>query len=229
MSTLIEEINTKKKKEETLVSKVFKKKEITKSSVVCKDVEGNTQNLKEGDKLLLLAVENVSGHITKDEVSNYAVKYKNNSDIAITNAIFKIKIPDGMSVISADGGKIDKGEIIFEKAKLKAGEEGIFKLRLQADEDITNGKNIILSVLSTYDVLDEKGETISDESSAYVISTATDKILKADAKTNDNFWSGWFFRTLLSAILLVILWILGRNIYKKVLHRKYHSQVLSAH
>jgi flagellar biogenesis protein FliO len=81
-------------------------------------------------------------------------------------------------------------------------------------------------------MLDENGEIISDEASVYSISTVTDKATNLNTNTDketESFWSGWLFKLLISLILLIILFILGKNIYKKIMHKRHSDRILGHH
>lgn len=215
------------KKVSTKVTKVVK------STVICKDSEGNTESLKEGEKLVLLTIENKTNHVYAGETSEYELSYKNKSDLTVNNVLFTVKVPEGMTVISSEDYSIGaENTISVQKNKIKPGEEGVVILKLKADKSLAVGKSLIVSALATYDLLDENNNEISDESSTYIISTVTDKSLVSSSDNGSSqsmFWSGWLFKLLLCIILFVILYILGRNIYKKILHKRHSANVLGHH
>ncbi len=214
------------KKVSTKVTKTVK------STVICKDSEGNTESLKEGDRLILLTIENKTNHVYVGEVSEYEVKYENVSDLTVENVSFVVKVPEGMTAVESEYYRTGSENTIYiEKNKIKAGEEGTVIIKLKADKSLSLGKSLVVSTIATYDFLDENDKDISDESSAYIISTVTDKSPTSVINNPDEslFWSGWLFKLLLCTILFVILYILGRNIYKKIIHKRHGDQVLGHH
>lgn len=231
-STLIEEVYKKEAVSTPVKKGVVKKVEQKKVEVTCKDVEGNTDKLESGEKFLDMRLENISGYISRGEISDYRLEYKNRSNLNLENVVIKVNVPEGMTFVSASEGTESNDEIILEINTLKANESKVINIKLKGESNLVVGKNIIVQANSAYEMLDENGEQISDESSVYSISTVTDKIVNINSKTSketETFWSGWLFKFLLSILLLVILFILGRNIYKKIIHKRHADRILGHH
>ena len=84
-------------------------------------------------------------------------------------------------------------------------------------------------------MLDKNGDDVSDENSTYVVSTITDKNVNSTGANNKNNQDtqnsgfSYLFKWLASILLFIILIILGRTIYKNILHKRYKNKVLNAH
>ncbi len=232
VSSIIEEVYKKEVISSSIKKNTTKKVVQKKVEVTCKDAEGNTDKLESGEKFLDMRLDNISGFISSSEISEYRLEYKNRSTLNLENVLIKIEIPEGMSFVSSTDGTESNGEILVKIGDVKAVENKIISFKLKGDKDLKLGKNIIVQANSSYDMLDEDGETISDENSVYSISTVTEKIVSVNAKAskeNESFWSGWLFKFLLSLLLIIILFILGRNIYKKIIHKRHSDRILGHH
>jgi hypothetical protein len=232
VSTIIEQEYKKEIVSSPVKKSSTKKVAQKKVEVTCKDTAGNTDKLEAGEKFLEMRLENLSGYISKDETSDYVLEYRNKSSLDLESVLISIKIPDGMSFVSTTEGSFSNEEILIKVGDLKSNRSKVINFKLKGDKGLTAGRNIIVQANSSYDMLDENGDTISDENSVYSISTATDKIVTADttvSKESETFWSGWLFKVLLSLLLLVILFILGRNIYKKIIHKRHADRILGVH
>ena len=228
--------NTKKINTNTNTDSNTKNKSTTKtannvsseeSDILCKDKNGNTDKLKIGEKFLSLEIENITNYVNAGSVSNYKVNYKNISSIDLSGLVFKIKLPEGFSFISSNAGHLEGDEIILEKEIIKSKESGEINFNLRADKGLLIGKTLIVSVNVSYDILDENDKVISDDISTYMISTVTNPSANNLELGNATFWSGWLFKALLTLILFVILYILGKNIYKKILHKRHTKNILA--
>lgn len=232
VSTIIEQVTKKETISTSIKKSSTKKVEQKKVEVTCKDSEGNTDKLEIGEKFLDMRLDNVSGFISASEISEYRLEYKNRSTLNLENVLIKIEIPEGMSFVSSTDGIDSDGEILIKIGDVKANENKIINFKLKGDKNLSAGKNIIVQANSSYDMLDENGEVISDENSVYSISTVTDKIVNINnkiSKESESFWSGWLFKLLLSLLLIIILFILGRNIYKKIIHKRHADRILGHH
>ncbi len=232
VSTIIEEVYKKEVISSPIKKSITKKVEQKKVEVTCKDTAGNTDKLESGEKFLDMRLDNVSGYISPSEITDYRLEYKNRSSINLENVLFTIKVPEGMAYVSSTDGTENDGEIIIKVGDLKANESKTINFKLKGDKNLVSGRNIIVQANSTYDMLDENGDKISDENSVYSISTVTDKMVSINnkiSKETETFWSGWLFKFLLSIILLVILFVLGRNIYKKIIRKRYADRILGHH
>ena len=232
VSTIIEEVYKKEIISSPVKKSITKKVEQKKVEITCKDTAGNLDKLESGEKFLDMRLDNVSGYISPSEITDYRLEYKNRSSINLENVLVAVKVPEGMAYVSSTDGTENDGEIIIKVGDLKANESKIINFKLKGDKNLVSGKNIIVQANSTYDMLDENGDKISDENSVYSISTVTDKMVSINnkiSKETETFWSGWLFKFLLSIILLVILFVLGRNIYKKIIHKRHADRILGHH
>ncbi len=232
VSTIIEEVYKKEIISSPVKKSITKKVEQKKVEITCKDTAGNLDKLESGEKFLDMRLDNVSGYISPSEITDYRLEYKNRSSINLENVLVTVKVPEGMAYVSSTDSIENDGEIIIKVGDLKANESKIINFKLRGNKNLVSGKNIIVQANSTYDMLDENGDKISDENSVYSISTVTDKIVSLNnkiSKETETFWSGWLFKLLLSVLLLVILAILGRNIYKKIIHKRHADRILGHH
>ena len=229
-----QETVTKVIKGKTIVTKLPAKK-VEKKIVVCQDVEGNKTNLTEGEKFVdieLLKVDNQS--ILKSV--DYKFLYKNKSSINLKNSYIKISVPKEYEYIG-NLGKVDGSDVILNIGDIKANESKDYTFKFKIKDDVKVGTSVVTSGYIYYEMLDKDGNDVSDENSTYAVSTISEKdLIGSDLNINkdlksskDNSGFSYLFKWLASILLFIILIILGRTIYKNILHKRYKDKVLNAH
>jgi uncharacterized repeat protein (TIGR01451 family) len=218
------------------IAKNTVKKVVTKPSVTCKDSSGNTSELGLDDKFVKINLEKLTSQVSAGKEVKYNLSYKNTSNLNLENGVVKITIPAEMEYVSSKMGEYDKNTntLLIDLGNIKAGEQDAFDIVLKVKEGVQIGKTLVVSSLVSYEMLDENGKSISDENTTYDISTVSeytkDQSVVADkknqAKEDVGFFGGWLFKTLVSIILFIILFILGKNIYNKIRERRYQNMVL---
>ncbi len=227
-----QETITKIVKGKTVVTKLLVKVP-EKKIVVCQDVEGNKTNLVEGEKFVDIELIK-SGSSYAGEIIDYKFLYKNKSNINLKNSYIKISVPKEYEYIGTLG-KVDGSDVILNIGDIKANESKDYTFKFKIKDDVKVNTSVVSSGYIYYEMLDKNGDDVSDENSTYVVSTITDKNVNsigANNKNNQDTQNSGFsylFKWLASILLFIILIILGRTIYKNILHKKYKNKVLNAH
>ena len=223
-------ISFKTKSNETkYVSSLFTNKTEIKKTVVCKDVIGNTADIKEGEKLVQIEVTNVGDVVVNSKIT-YKVSYKNNSDINLTKAYIKVGIPAEYEYIGKSG-KVDGSDITLDIGTIMAGEQKEKTFEFEVKDNIIAGTSVVTSAYVYYEMLDEEGKTISDDNSTYSVTTVVEKETKSTEAISQtgSVWYVSLFKWLAIILLFAVLVLLGKNIHTGVLHRRHKERELSAH
>lgn len=194
--------------------------------ITCQDVDGNKDIIKSGEKLATVKIEAISNQITKGNVVDYKVTYKNTSELTLSNVIVKITAPKDMTFVDKNVGEYDaiENSITIEDARVRTEETVEKVIKLKVNDNVTAGKSLVLNSYLSYEVLDTKGKTLKDEVTSYVISTVTDETAGSNVKINDNEKSSKSMSVLPSTLLewvailalIMILVVLGRIISRDV-------------
>ncbi len=208
-----------------------------KTTVTCKDSSGNTNELGLDDKFVKLDFQRLTNQVSAGKEVKYNLNYTNTSNINLENGIIKISIPKEMDYISSKMGEYDKNTntLTIDLGNIKAKESDSFDIILKVKDGIQNGKSLVVSSLITYEMLDENGARMSDENTGYDISTVSEYVKDNTISTNstkgvDNksFLDSWLFKIIVSIILLFVLFILGKNIYNRIRHKRYENNLLES-
>lgn len=177
--------------------------------------------INNGQKLISLQIEKVSGNLTASSVVNYKLTLKNVSDSALTGVTAKVTIPQEIVLTNASAGSYDPITHVLTVSNITLspyGEMSINWTGTVAKEAVV-GKSMVTTAYTNYSV---PGTTVEDEVTAYVVgSVASSSDVKSDtgSKTVVGSSSGHGFlpnslvEWLALIAILFIIFILGRSVY----------------
>lgn len=159
-----------------------------KTVVVCTDETGTKETLKEGEKLMTITLDKRSGNTTPGSTVDYRVHYLNTSKIKLSNATVKVVIPSEMEFVSSNRGMYDADTrtVTADLGTVGAGSSDDLIVRVKVKDNAETNKSAVMSSYISYDALDQKGQTIRDENTSYVISTITKTEQNNNVSNTDN-------------------------------------------
>jgi tetrahydromethanopterin S-methyltransferase subunit F len=101
---------------------------------------------------------------------------------------------------------------------------------VRVKDNVKAGTSILTSVYSYYEMLDENGKKVSDESGSYDIFTVSDKSFTSSLFGNNNSSAatsttgytggviGFIFKWIIIFLLVALLFLTGRFLYKAIRH-----------
>ncbi len=177
--------------------------------------------INNGQKLISLQIEKVSGNLTASSVVNYKLTLKNVSDSALTGVTAKVTIPQEIVLTNASAGNYDPITHVLTVSNITLspyGEMSINWTGTVAKEAVV-GKSMVTTAYTNYSV---PGTTVEDEVTAYVVgSVASSSDAKSDtgsktvigASDDRGFLPNSLVEWLALIAILFIIFILGRSLY----------------
>lgn len=161
-----------------------------KTVVVCTDDTGAKESLADGEKLMSITLDKRSGNVVAGGDVEYRAHYLNTSKIKLTNVTIKIVLPSEMTYVSSNRGMYDQNTntVTADLDTVGAGASGDLIVRAKVNSNVEAGKSAVISSYISYDALDQKGKTIRDENTSYIISTINSKADQGNTPgaTTDN-------------------------------------------
>jgi hypothetical protein len=203
-----------------------------KNEIVCSDgsvvtvgSRGTATLINEGQKLISLHVEKVSGSLSPNSEATYRLVYKNLSDTRIAPLTFKVSVPSDMSFVNSTAGMFDANArtLTVSGVGLDPYAEGSLTWNVQVNNGALVGTSVVTTAYVIYTVPGTSGnETVQDEVTSYVVGTITEQTdskseggKKVIGKSGDGI--GFLPNTLIEWLALIailfIIGILGRSLY----------------
>jgi hypothetical protein len=207
-------------------------KTTVKNEIVCSDgsvvtvgSRGAATLINEGQKLISLHVEKVSGSLSPNSEATYRLVYKNLSDTRIAPLTFKVSVPSDMSFVNSTAGMFDANArtLTVSGVGLDPYAEGSLTWNVQVNNGALVGTSVVTTAYVIYTVPGTSGnETVQDEVTSYVVGTITEQTdskseggKKVIGKSGDGI--GFLPNTLIEWLALIailfIIGILGRSLY----------------
>ncbi len=212
-----------------VVKKPTTKTPVKKAEILCSD--GTTLQVKnqssatllsQGEKLVSLQIEKVSGKLTSGDSVTYKINYKNLVDTRLTGIVVKVALPQEIVFASTSVGTFDEGTrtLILNQDTIDPYTEGTILISGVVAKNAPIGKTIITNAYAVYTV---PGTKTQDEVTAYVVGSIVPNtdISKSDTGVKNVVGStigkGFMPNTLIEWLALLaimfIIFILGRSIY----------------
>jgi len=178
--------------------------------------------LSQGEKLISLQIEKVSGKLTAGDSVTYKVNYKNLIDARLSGIVVKIALPQEIVFASTTVGTFDEGTrtLTLSQNTIDPYTEGTILISGTIAKNAPIGKTIITNAYVAYTV---PGTNTQDEVTAYVIGSIVPntEISKSDTGAKNvigqNVGKGFMPSTLIEWLALLaivfIIFILGRSVY----------------
>lgn len=194
-------------------------------SVISVGSRGAATLINEGQKLISLHVEKVSGSLSPNSEATYRLVYKNLSDTRIAPLTFKVSIPSDMSFVSSTSGMYDAGTrtVTANGIGLDPYAEGSITWNVKVNSAALIGTSVVTTAYAIYTIPGTSGnEAVQDEVTSYVVGTITENTdsksegdTKVIGKSGDGI--GFLPNTLIEWLALIailfIIGILGRSLY----------------
>ncbi|MEZ0208635.1 MAG: hypothetical protein ACAH17_00455 [Candidatus Paceibacterota bacterium] len=212
----------------TTVKTVSTKTATKTNQIVCTDgsiatvgSKSSADLINAGQKLVSLQIVKTSGTLAPGATVNYQLTFKNLSDEALHNLVFKVTVPAELTLTNASAGNFDQSTHVLtvNVPTLGAYADGSINWTGTVNKDATVGKSVAMTAYTNYGV---PGSTVQDEVTAYVVGTvvpATDNASSTGAKgviggSDDR---GFLPNTLVEWLALIaiifIIFVLGRSVY----------------
>ncbi len=177
--------------------------------------------INNGQKLISLQIEKVSGNLTASSVVNYKLTLKNVSDSALTGVTVKVTIPQEITLTNASAGNYDPVTHVLTVPNVTLSPYGEMSINWTGTvaKDAVLGKSMVTTAYTNYSV---PGTNVEDEVTAYVVgSVASSTDAKSDtgskkvvgASGERGFLPNSLVEWLALIAILFIIFILGRSLY----------------
>ena len=198
-----------------------------KKETICTDKGGNYDTLTIGEKIVKLDLTKVTKDAIAGQDVNFKLTYANTARVDLTNITAKIIIPAEMEYVSSTRGVYDAETrtLNITMDELSSLENGEVNLKLKVLEVGASSKSTTVNGYISYDVLDENGNSMTEENTDYVTFTtggATDASSENDNNVNSSNSSSnsilpdTLLEWLAVIALIFILIVLGRTIYASI-------------
>ncbi|MDB5259906.1 MAG: fibronectin type protein [Candidatus Nomurabacteria bacterium] len=213
----------------TVTKTIAKKPVVKKNEVVCVDgsivtttSQSSATMLQNGEKLVSLQLEKVSGNLSSESTVTYKLTYKNLSDVKVNGVIIKVTIPQEIEFTSTSAGSYDIAThtLTLNLDSIEAGSTGTLTWTGKVTKNAPIGKSIVTTSYVNYTV---PGSNTQDEVTAYVVGSiatpATSATTDTGAKKVIGGGSGLSFLpdTLIEWLALIaivfIIFILAKSVY----------------
>lgn len=205
----------------TSVKKVVKKNEIVcfDGSVVSTGNESSATMLNQGQKLIAVQMEKITGDLMVGGNVSYKLSYKNLVGANLSGVIIKIAIPEEISLTDVPMGSYDEAThtMTFNQLSVNPYSENVINWSGTVKKTASVGKTIVTTAYVLYTV---PGTQVQDEVTAYTassISQAPDIQTQSGSKKVVGAGVGSFLPNslvewLALIAILFIIFILGRSI-----------------
>ena len=205
----------------TSVKKVVKKSEIICSdgSVVSTGNESSATILNQGQKLIAVQMEKITGDLTPEGNVSYKLSYKNLVSTNLPGVIIKIVIPEEISLTDVPMGSYDEAThtMTFSQLSVSPYSESAITWSGTVKKGSPIGKTVVTTAYVLYTI---PGTQVQDEVTAYTASSIT---AGSDVQTlsgsrhvigagSGSFLPSSLVEWLALIAILFILFILGRSI-----------------
>ena len=221
-TTVVKTISVVNGKKVTRKSVVKAEKGGVDEVVTCKDSSGNTSTIKAGEKLMSLEITKSQGKLLPGETLEYSVRYDNTSKIKLSNVKVKVTLPAELTFIGGNNIAADQGTntITANLGDINAMSGGVVKILAKVNGSAKIGGVVVINAHASYEMLNEKGEAMRDESTAYLISTIVSDsmgdVKSNTSKSSDGILPSTFVEWLAILVMILVLAFLGRNIYLNI-------------
>ena len=177
--------------------------------------------LNNGQKLITVSLDKVTGSLSPKGIAVYRLVYKNITDVSLNNVMIKVIVPQEFTFVSSTVGNYDDTThtLTFNQNTIEAYTEGIVNWNTKVKDDAQLGKAIVTTGYVSYTIPSNKDIPLQDEVTAYSVGSITPdmggdtgakNVIGTSSKSflPDNLVE-WF--ALLA--IMFILFILGRSIY----------------
>lgn len=211
----------------TTVKKVVKKDEIICSdgSVISVNSQTSAGMLNQGQKLIAVQMEKITGDLTVGGNVSYRLSYKNLSGTSLSGVIIKVVIPEEISLTDVPMGSYDEAThtMTFSGVSVNPYSENVINWSGTVKKEASIGKTIVTTAYVLYTI---PGTQVQDEVTAYTASSiiAGQDIQKVSGANHvigagvGSFLPSSLVEWLALIAILFIIFILGRSIaasYKK--------------
>ena len=182
---------------------------------------GNNGNGGSGDLTpanITLKIETLQGEVKPGDIVNYTVIVKNEGGKSVSGANLKVALPKDISFQSASEGSFANDNVNVDLGVLSPLEESKISIEGRVSADAINGDILLATANLTY--IDSNGN------SGDMLSYATNKVvnlgLEAAVGKSSGKTLGWF----LVVVGIILLAVLGREIYGKAEIRNFIASLL---
>ncbi len=180
--------------------------------------------LNEGQKLIAIQLEKVTGELVAGSNASYRLSYKNLSNTALSGVVIKVTVPEEFTLTNVPSGSYDAAThtITFNQMSVAPYSENVIEWSGAVAKNAPIGKTVVTTAYVLYTV---PGTNVQDEVTAYTASSImqpadTGKLSGAKnvVGTGYSFLPGSLVEWLALIAILFIIFILGRSIaasYKK--------------
>ena len=205
----------------TAVKKVVKKDEIICSdgSVISVNNQTSAGMLNQGQKLIAVQMEKITGDLTAGGNVSYRLSYKNLSGTSLSGVIIKIVIPEELSLTDVPMGSYDEAThtMTFSGVSVNSYSENVINWSGTVKKEAPIGKTIVTTAYVLYTI---PGTQVQDEVTAYTASSimAGQDIQKSSGANHvigagvGSFLPSSLVEWLALIAILFIIFILGRSI-----------------
>lgn len=197
------------------------------STVIVKDNSSATL-LSQGQKLVSLQIEKLSGDLASKNTVSYRLSYKNISDSRLSNVLIKVTLPKEVIFTSSSAGSYDQAThtITLNQDTIDSSSEGVITWTGEVTKDAPIGKSIVTTAYVLYTV---PSTSVQDEVTAYVVGSIvpqSDGFAQAKhviGQGDRSFLPNSLVEWLALVAIIFIIFILGRSIYASYQEDKENS------
>ena len=212
----------------TTIKKTTTVKVVKKNEIICSDGSvvgvGNQSTatmIHNGQKLVALQIDKVTGELSPSSVVTYRLSYKNLSDSLVPGMTVQVTIPQEITLTGNSVGVYDPATHILTLTTngVAPYAQGIITWTGVVNKDAPLGKSIVTTAYASYTV---PSTQVQDEVTAYVVGSIT-QAAPTDSKTDSNnhviglgdktFLPDTLVEWLALIAILFIVFILARSIY----------------
>ncbi|MFA6608637.1 MAG: hypothetical protein WCT07_01900 [Candidatus Paceibacterota bacterium] len=185
--------------------------------------------LSQGQKLISLQIEKLSGNLASKNTVSYRLSYKNISDSRLTDVLIKVALPQEVTFVTSSAGAYDQAThtIVIDQNTIDSSSEGVVTWTVEVTKDAPVGKSIVTTAYALYTV---PSTSVQDEVTAYVVGSTVPQVDGFDGNAKHvigqgegSFLPNTLVEWLALVAILFIIFILGRSIYASYQENKNSS------